>query len=137
MNRSGWTLGVSLAVVLAAPAPLRGQNDYVPDAHASPDTLGPVRWGFSITPYVWSAGQKGRLGVDGSEANVDLSVGDVLDNISVGLAALGEARRERWLGRLDFVYHSIGDDEVVENQTVHASIDEVMVQPEIGYSLLV
>ena len=62
MNRSGWTFYLGLALALAAPAPLRAQGDYVPDAHASPDTLGPVRWGFSITPYVWSAGQKGRLG---------------------------------------------------------------------------
>src|SRR6476619_4369610 len=103
MNGPGWTLGLGLALVLAAPGPLRVQGDYVPDAHARSDTLGPVRWGFSITPYIWSADQKGRLGVDGGEANVDLSVGDVLDNITVGLAALGEARRERWLGRLDFV----------------------------------
>ena len=123
--------------MLAAPAPLRAQGDYVPDARASPDTLGPVRWGFSITPYIWSAGQKGRLAVDGGEANVDLSVGDILDNIKVGLAALGEARRERWLGRLDFVYSSVGDDETAGNQTVHASIDQVILQPEIGYTLLV
>lgn len=137
MNRSGGTLGLSLALVLAAPAPLRAQNEHVPDAQASPDTLGPTRWGFSITPYIWSAGQKGRLGVDGSEADLDLSVGDVLDNITVGLAALGEARRERWLGRLDFVYHSIGDDETAGVQTVHASLDQVIMQPEIGYTLLV
>lgn len=137
MNRSGWTLGLSLVVVLTAPAPVRAQNDYVPDAHANPDTVSAAHWGFSVTPYIWSAGQKGRLGVDGGEANLDLSVGDVLDNIKVGLAALGEARRERWLGRLDFVYHSIGDDEAAGNQTVHASIDQVIVQPEIGYTLLV
>ena len=61
MSRSGWTVCLSLALVLAAPAPLRAQGDYVPDARASPDTLGPVRWGFSITPYIWSAGQKGRV----------------------------------------------------------------------------
>jgi hypothetical protein len=137
MSRSGRTLRLSLALVLAAPVSLRAQGDYVPNAHASSDTLGPVRWGFSITPYVWSAGQKGRIGVDGSEANIDLSVGDVLDNISVGLAAVGEARRERWLGRLDFVYHSIGDDETAANQTVHASLDQVILQPEIGYTVLV
>ena len=108
MHRSGWIVRLSLALVLAPPAPLRAQGDRVPDAQAGPDTLGPARWGFSITPYIWSAGQNGTLGVDGGEANLDLSVGDVLDNIKVGLAALGEARRERWLGRLDFVYHSIG-----------------------------
>ena len=89
MNRFGWTFRLSLALVLAAPAPLLAQGDYVPDARASPDTLAPVRWGFSITPYIWSAGQKGRLAVDGGEANVDLSVGDILDNIKVGLAAAG------------------------------------------------
>jgi hypothetical protein len=137
MSRSGRILRLSLALVLAAPVTLQAQGDYVPDARASSDTLGPVRWGFSITPYVWSAGQKGRIGVDGSEADIDLSVGDVLDNISVGLAAVGEARRERGLGRLDFVYHSIGDDETAANQTVHASLDQVILQPEIGYTLLV
>ena len=63
MNRSGWSLWLSLAMLLAAPASLRAQKDYVPDAHASPDTLGPTRWGFSVTPYIWSAGQKGRLGL--------------------------------------------------------------------------
>ena len=138
MHRSGWTRRLSLVLVVAAPAPLRAQGDYVPDARASPDTtLEPVRWGFSVTPYIWSAGQKGRLAVDGGEANVDLSVGDILNNIKVGLAALGEARRERWLGRLDFVYSSVGDDETAGNQTVHASIDQVILQPEIGYTLLV
>ena len=82
MHRSGWTRRLSLVLVVAAPAPLRAQGDYVPDARASPDTtLEPVRWGFSVTPYIWSAGQKGRLAVDGGEANVDLSVGDILNNI--------------------------------------------------------
>ena len=48
MHRSGWIVRLSLALVLAPPAPLRAQGDRVPDAQAGPDTLGRLRRRFDL-----------------------------------------------------------------------------------------
>ena len=110
----------------------------VPNATAEDSS----RWQFSFTPYVWPAGQKGRAGVGGSVAEVDLSVGDIIDQVDLGFTSLLEARHARLIGRVDFQYVSLADDVAVPlssgaNGTVAVSLDQVIAQPELGYTLVV
>lgn len=100
------------------------------------------RWEFSVTPYTWAASQKGEIGIGASVAEVDLSLGDIFDQVTLGLMGVFEARHGRWLGRADGMYRSLTDDEVVPLAsgtpgTVRVALDQVMLNPAVGYTLLV
>jgi hypothetical protein len=100
------------------------------------------RWEFSITPYAWWPSQKGEIGIGANVTEVDLTFGDLADQVSLGLMGVFEARHGRWLGRFDGLYRSLTDDEAVAlasgtPATVRVGVDQVMLNPEVGYSLLV
>jgi opacity protein-like surface antigen len=99
------------------------------------------RWEFSVTPYAWWPSQKGQIGIGDNLTEVDLTFGDLADQISLGLMGVFEARYERWLGRFDGMYRSLTDDEAAAlasgtPATVRVNLDQVMVNPEVGYTLL-
>jgi hypothetical protein len=68
-------------------------------------------WQWSITPYVWAAGTKGRVGARDVVGSVDVTTGDVLQTGDVAFMAALEGGRGRWLGHLDAFYVSTTDDE--------------------------
>ena len=120
-------LAVAAVLLGIAPVPALGQ--------ASPG------WVFSVTPNVWPAGHKGQVGIGASVAEVDLTFGDVIEQISLGLMGVFEARHGGWIGRFDGVYISLSDEQAVPTAsgttgTVTAGLDQVILQPEVGYMLL-
>jgi hypothetical protein len=136
-------LGCVLPVALHWAAPTcAAAQDTVPSARV-PDVTVPYStpWQFSFTPYVWAASQKGRIGVDGSVTDVDLSFSDIFNGVDLGFSGRFEARRKRWIISVDFQWVSLSDDEAVPEdgaaETVQASFDQVITQPEVGYTLLV
>ena len=96
-------------------------------------------WHVSLTPYLWLAGMTGRLGFGGSIADIDLSAGDVLDQSDITLTALLEARRGRWLTRLDLKYLSASQrfEEGGGTGSVLFELEQTMLQPELGYVVIV
>ena len=58
-------------------------------------------WRMSFTPYAWIAGITGTVGFAGGAADVDLNAGDIIDKVDISVMFLLEARRERWILRLD------------------------------------
>jgi hypothetical protein len=98
------------------------------------------RWEVSFTPYAWLASTKGQVGVGRNVVDVDLSFDDILEDLDLGLQGLLEARRDPWVGRLDGTYVATTS----ERQTVQAGAtvgtrleqDMVMLQPEVGYTVL-
>jgi hypothetical protein len=133
-----------LAGLVAAALPCAGPiaahaQDSVPDARAFvPDAYPPEEdaWLFSVTPYGWLNAVQGRVGSGGTETDVDVSFGDVLDQVDLGLAGAFEARHRRWIGLLDFLYSSLTTDEESASETIRAGLDQVTVQPEVGYTLV-
>lgn len=55
-------------------------------------------WQFTVTPYLWTAGQSGstRIGTVVPEQNVDATFSDILSNLEFGAMAEFEARKDRW-----------------------------------------
>jgi hypothetical protein len=41
-------------------------------------------WQFSIRPYAWLAGLEGTVGIRSAVSEVDLSFGDVFENLALG-----------------------------------------------------
>lgn len=62
-------------------------------------------WTFSITPYLWMYGMDGDVRIRNTEADFDVSFGDILENLDLAFMAHVEA----WKGRLGlFVDPSYG-----------------------------
>jgi hypothetical protein len=123
----------------AGPLNVAAQNTVPNATAASPDS---TAWWFSFSPYLWAAGQKGQVGVSGSVVDVDLGLGDVVDQMDLAFTGMLEARHSRWIGRIDLQYFSLTDDSAVtlttgSAGTVNLSQDQVISQPELGYTLLI
>jgi hypothetical protein len=97
-------------------------------------------WQFSFIPYVWAAAFQGRIGVGPAVTHVDLSFGDIIDHADFALMGVFEARKERWIGLLDGFYVGLSADttaSVPTGTTLRLDQDQVMLQPALGYTLLV
>ncbi|MFL5473066.1 MAG: hypothetical protein ACJ8AM_11970 [Gemmatimonadales bacterium] len=114
-------LGLSLAPVGEA------QENRVPDAQE--ETPG---WRFTVTPYFWGTGLTGQVGVAGRSSDVDIDVGDVIDDFDIGVMGLVEARKNSWVLSADVFFVNLGNE--VDGVTVDLS--ELMLQPEVGRTIL-
>jgi len=56
----------------------------------------PGGWSFVVAPYMWAAGLSGEVGAGGQTADIDLSFGDVLDALDIGVMGVAEARHGRF-----------------------------------------
>ena len=65
------------------------------------------KWQFELTPYLFGAGLNGTTGFSRVTADVDMSFGDVLNNLDSGFMGLGEARKGLWSFALEGVYFKL------------------------------
>jgi hypothetical protein len=122
-------LGSSLA------KPVKAQDNRVPAAEAKEAPA----WRFSFTPEFWMSGLRGRVGVGPAVGEVDLSFSDILDNFDIGVMGLFEARHTPWVIRADLLYISLSDEAAIAadgSGTVEIGMDEFMLQPELGYTIV-
>jgi hypothetical protein len=103
------------------------QENRVPDAQVAPPG-----WNITLTPYFWTTGVEGRVGVGGFVSDVSLSVGDVLDQFDIAVMGLFEARRAPWVARADLFFVNLGDE--VEGARIEQN--QLMLQPEVGRTVL-
>jgi len=97
----------------------------------------PERWRFTFTPYVWMSGLKGTIGVGSNISDVDVAFTEGAEDFEFGFAGLFEGRRPPWVLRTDFFYVSLSDDEATSaGNTLTVGQDELMLHPEVGYTLL-
>lgn len=72
-------------------------------------------WVFSIAPYLWAAGLQGDVGLFGRQpVDIDMSFGDIFDNLRFGGMVVGEAHNGTWGILTDVVYVKIEVGETVE-----------------------
>jgi hypothetical protein len=131
--------GLIVAVLPSAVASPAQAQDSVPDAQVFvPDAHPPEEddWRFGVTPYGWLTGLEGRVGAGGTETEVDVSFGDVLDRVDLALMGVFEARHRRWVGLFDFMYSSLTAEQENATETIRALLDQVTIQPEVGYTLV-
>ena len=79
------------AIGLTLAATGEAQENRVPNAQGEKPA-----WRFSSTPYLWAAGLNGQVGVAGRTSDVNVGVGDVIDDFDIGVMGLVEARKELW-----------------------------------------
>ncbi len=76
-----------LAVTLSTPALAQEATTERP-----PDD----RWTFTMAPYLWATSLDGNASVGGVDADVDLSFGDILDDLAIGGMLLVDVQRGRF-----------------------------------------
>lgn len=94
-------------------------------------------WRFAFTPYAWISGIRGTIGVGSNTGEVDVAFNEGGEDFEFGFAGLLEARRRRWVVRTDFFYVSFSDEQATSaGSPVTVGQDDVMLHPEVGYTLL-
>jgi hypothetical protein len=127
VRRCGILALLALAVALPARAAQVGEP------------VGEDGWEFAFVPYAWALALDGDLTVRGNTADVDMSFGDILDDLNI--AAMGdiEVRKGRWGFLVSPFYAKLDDKthETILNQPV--SIDATMrmylMSFEVNYRL--
>jgi opacity protein-like surface antigen len=66
-------------------------------------------WQFEVTPYLYGSALGGTTGVGGVTADIDLSFGDILENLDSGFMMMFEARKGPWGLGFDGVYFRLKD----------------------------
>lgn len=63
-------------------------------------------WSFSVTPYLWGAGQSGTVGLLPGlpSVNIDLSFGDIFEDLDAAIMVVGRAQRDRFAITVDMEY---------------------------------
>jgi hypothetical protein len=130
MGLAGFTLWSG--PLLAAEPPATAQND-------------PKAWRFDITPYFFAAGLNGTTGVNSVTGDVDMSFGDILENLDAGFMGLIEAQRGPWSLAFEGVYFKLKDEKTRSWQgpignsnsgTLEATMTEEIYQLSAGYRVV-
>ena len=66
-------------------------------------------WELSLTPYVWALSVKGDVGVGRTEAHVDASFSDILDDLNIAVMLTLELRKGRFGLLSDTIYANLED----------------------------
>lgn len=100
----GWTAGSPAPDAPALDAP-------APDAQAPDATVPAPDRAFQISPYVWASGVSGRVSPFRRTPTVplDLSFGELLDDLRFGGFVMAYARRDRFVATADVMYVDLAE----------------------------
>src|SRR5271168_991042 len=68
------------------------------------------KWHLGITPYLWFAGTHGTAGFNGRDASFHASFGDIFSYLNIGIMGAVEARKNRFVIPVDFLWMKLSDD---------------------------
>ncbi len=94
-----------IAVALTL-VPMATMDAQAADVYAPTDTSD---WTFTAAPYLWASGLEGKSGLFGlPPQDIDMSFGDVLDNLDMAFMGVGEARNGPFSIGADIAYARLG-----------------------------
>lgn len=96
------------------------------------------QWHVAVTPYLWFPGMHGTVGIQGRDASVHASAGDVLSHFRFGLAGTTELQRKRLVVPIDFMWVRLQADKSlpfpdVGAESANVKIAELLMTPEVGF----
>ena len=81
-------------------------------------------WVFSVAPYFWAAGLEGDVGLFGFQpVNIDMSFGDIFDNLRFGGMIVGEAHNGTWGILADAIYIKVEAEQGVERSVAGVPLE--------------
>jgi hypothetical protein len=101
-------------------------------AWAGPLSAQTSPWTFDVSLYGVAAGMSGDITARGIPADVNVSFGQVLDNLKFGAMGTAKVGYDRWSLSTDVIYMDLA----ASQGTVSASAQQWLVQPMLGYRVL-
>lgn len=97
-----------------------------------------AEWKHEFAPYVWGAGIDGTTTVGTVEADVDMSFGDILDDLETGFMGAYRATRERFSVTVDGIYMGLGSAGRGPAGYVKADVglDQSALEVAVGYEVM-
>jgi hypothetical protein len=98
-------------------------------------------WHISASPYLWMAGLNGNLSLDGHEAAVHQSFGDIFSNLKFGVMGLTEIRRSQIGILTDVLFVRVGDQKAIAVPqlpfpvNVSLTTNTFTLTPELAYRI--
>ncbi len=94
-------------------------------------------WQFEVTPYLWASAMAGKTGPAGLEADVDMSFGDILDNLDKAFIINITAKKGQFSTWLDIVKMEISDGGKVAALAVDLEMGQIGAEIALAYQLSV
>lgn len=135
-------LAVSMAGVVGFVPGARGQSQTSSSMAAKPDTpdLADQGWHVDVAPYIWFAGVNGTVGTAGRQSSIHVSAGDVLSNVNFGIMGAVDARYNRIVIPVDFMWVKLTDERGLPigqgTTSLHVKLNEDIFTPKVGYRLV-
>lgn len=93
-------------------------------------------WQFAFTPYLYMTGVEGTIGARGRTAEIDLSFGDVIENLNLGIMGTLEARKGRFVIVNDLMWIKLGEERDTPGDLYSSAklgVNMFIWDPEAGY----
>jgi Autotransporter beta-domain len=94
-------------------------------------------WKHELAPYLWGSAMEGTTGIGGVTADVDVSFGDILDNLEMGFMGMYRGTRDRFSISVDTIFMGLGATQRSRNDLAKADIDvdQFVLGAAAGYAL--
>jgi len=104
---------------------------------SAPTPQPPSVWQFQATGYGWATALNGRVGVRNlPPVKVDMSFGDVLNDLNGALMGSFLARKDNWLILTDLVWAALSDNAVVRPPGIrHPSLAEIAPGTKVDFKM--
>jgi len=97
-------------------------------------------WHVDVVPYIWFAGVHGTAGVAGHDASIHADFSQVFNYLDLGAMGAVEARYNRILIPVDFMWIKLSDDKALpitdEALSVKVELRQTILTPGIGYRIV-
>lgn len=90
-------------------------------------------WDFTVAPYLFAAGMEGSTTVKGFEADVDVPLSTILDNLDLAGMVHFDMMNERWLISSNLIFVDLEDSRDVANGGATVSLGETLFEVAGGY----
>jgi hypothetical protein len=132
---------ISIPVAAAdEPAEAQSQSQTTTSSGSASSATADDTWHFGITPYLWFAGMSGTVGALGRDAGVHVSPGDLLSHFHIGLMGVVEARKNRLVLPIDFMWINLQASKGLpfdqDLSSVQVKVTETILTPKIGYRIV-
>lgn len=97
-----------------------------------------AEWKHEVAPYVWGSAMDGATTLGSVRTDVDVSYGDILENLETGFMGMYRVSRERWSVVVDVTYMGLGAHGRGPEGFVKADVDmdQTGLEVDVGYEVV-
>ena len=90
-------------------------------------------WEFATEVYLWGAGIDGHTATD---SEVNISFGDLIDNLEMAFMGTVGARKDKWSFLVDVIYLDVKGEKTIDSIGASVELRGWIVTPDVGYTVL-